>query len=124
MIEVPSWAILNFFTFFLLILLLIFQNNTSRLQTGRKYSAILICTLILLFSESIGRLGESHSDNLLYLAYIGYYLIFLLDPVDILFAISYIDCWMDTESSVPRRIFRGLFEIFAAINAILVTQCK
>ncbi len=121
MVDIPSWVILNFYTFFLLILLLIFQNSTSRLQKGRKYSAILICTLILLFSESIGRLGESHSDYLLYLAYIGYYLIFLLDPVDILFAISYIDCWMDTESSVPRRIFRGAFELFAAINAFFVT---
>ena len=121
MIEVPSWAIINFFTFFLLILLLIFQNNTSRLQTGRKYSAILICTLILLLSETLGRIGENHPDVFLYFAYLGYYLIFLLDPVDILFALSYIDCWMDTESSVPRRIFRGAFEVFAATNALLVT---
>lgn len=121
MIEIPSWAILNFFTFFLLILLLIFQNNTSRLQTGRKYSAILICTLILLFSETIGRIGENNADKLVYLAYFGYYVIFLLDPVDILFALSYIDCWMDRESSVPRRIFKGAFEIFAAVNGVLVT---
>lgn len=121
MIEVPSWAILNFFTFFLLILLLIFQNKTSRLQKGRKYSAILICTLILLFSESVGRIGENNPDNLLFLAYFGYFMIFLLDPVDILFALSYIDCWMDKENSIARSIFRRCFEIFAVVNIVLVT---
>ena len=73
MVEIPSWLVLNFFTSFLLILLLVFQNKTSRLQKGRKYSAILTCTLILLISESIGRVGEYNPDNLLFLARIGYF---------------------------------------------------
>ncbi|SDB50845.1 diguanylate cyclase (GGDEF) domain-containing protein [Pseudobutyrivibrio sp. YE44] len=121
MIEVPGWVILNFFTSFLLILLLIFQNKTSRLQSGRKYSAILVCTLVLLFSESIGRIGELHPDKYLFLAQIGYYMIFLLDPVDILFAVSYVDCWMANKNSKPRDYFRAAFQAFALINIILVT---
>ncbi|SCZ76899.1 GGDEF domain-containing protein [Pseudobutyrivibrio xylanivorans] len=122
MIEVPGWVILNFFTSFLLILLLIFQNKTSRLQKGRKYSAILICTLVLLFSESIGRIGENNPDSLLILARIGYFIIFILDPVDILFAVNYVDCWMDKESSNARTSFRTAFQAFSIINVVLVTM--
>ena len=122
MIEVPGWVILNFFTSFLLILLLIFQNKTSRLQKGRKYSAILICTLVLLFSESIGRVGENNPDSLLFLARIGYFIIFILDPVDILFAVNYVDCWMDKESSNARTSFRTAFQAFSIINVVLVTM--
>ena len=107
MVEVASWVTLNFFTSFLLILLLIFQNKSSRLQKGRKYSAILKCTLILLISESIGRIGESYPDHLLFLAQIGYWVIFLLDPVDILFAIYYMDCWMDEGNKKARIAFRN-----------------
>ncbi|MBO6127527.1 MAG: GGDEF domain-containing protein [Pseudobutyrivibrio sp.] len=121
MIEVESWVILNFFTSFLLILLLIFQSATSRLQKGRKYSAILICTLVLLASESLGRIGEMYPDHHLFLAQIGYFLIFLLDPVDILFAIYYMDCWMDDGKRRARNIFRKTFELFAVINVIFVT---
>ncbi len=122
MIEVPGWVILNFFTSFLLILLLIFQNKTSRLQKGRSYSAILICTLVLLFSESIGRVGENNPESLLFLARVGYFIIFILDPVDILFALNYVDCWMDRESNEARNGFKTAFQAFAAINIILVTM--
>lgn len=121
MVEIPSWLVLNFFTSFLLILLLVFQNKTSRLQKGRKYSAILTCTLILLISESIGRVGEYNPDNLLFLARIGYFLIFILDPVDILFAVNYVDCWMDNENSRPRKRFKNAFRAFAIANGVFVT---
>ena len=121
MFEVPGWAILNFFAAFLLILLLIFQNKTSRLQKGKKYSAILTCTLFLIISETVGHIGEDNPDTLLILAKFGYLMIFLFDPVDILFAVSYVDCWMDKESSEPRRNFKAAFQAFAVINIVLVT---
>ena len=121
MIQVESWVILNFYTSFLLILLLIFQSNTSRLTKGRKYSAILVCTLVLLLSESIGRIGETHPDKYLILAQVGYYLIFFLDPVDILFAVNYVDCWMDEGNLKKRSFYRATFAAFAIINGITVT---
>lgn len=120
MVEVASWITLNFFTSFLLVLLLIFQNKSSRLQKGRKYSAILKCTLVLLLSESIGRIGETYPNDFLIFAQIGYFIIFLLDPVDILFAVYYMDCWMDDGNKKPRATFRIAFEIFAVTNFVLV----
>ena len=120
MIEVEGWVTLNFFTSILLILLLIFQNKSSRLQKGRNYSAILKCTLVLLLSESIGRIGEQYPNKYLILAQIGYLVIFLLDPVDILFAVYYMDCWMDEGNKKARTIFRISFELFAVTNFALV----
>lgn len=121
MIEVEGWIILNFFTTFLLVLLLIFQSATSRLQQGRKYSLILICTLVLLLSETLGHIGESYPDKYIMLARIGYFMIFLLDPVDILFAVYYMDCWMDDENHKIRTIFRSAFELHAVINMVTVS---
>ena len=120
MVEVASWITLNFFTSFLLVLLLIFQNKSARLQKGRKYSAILKCTLVLLLSESIGRIGETYPNDFLIFAQIGYFIIFLLDPVDILFAVYYMDCWMDDGNKKLRTTFRIAFEIFAVTNFVLV----
>lgn len=124
MIEVSSWVVLNFFTSFLLILLLLFQNKTSRLQKGRRYSAILFCTFILIASESIGRIGEIYPDRFLYLAKVGYFIIFLLDPVDILCAVYYIDSWMDDDNVRRRHLFINAFALFASINffAVLIAQ--
>ncbi|QFJ55121.1 GGDEF domain-containing protein [Pseudobutyrivibrio xylanivorans] len=121
MIEVPGWIVLSFFTSILLILLLIFQNKTSRLQKGKKYSAILVCTLVLLISEAVGRVGETYPDKYLILAKVGYFIIFLLDPADILFAVSYVDCWMDSGNVRTRAAFRQAFRIFALLNIVLVT---
>jgi diguanylate cyclase (GGDEF)-like protein len=78
-------------------------------------------TLVLLASETVGRIGEAYPDNLLFLAQIGYFMIFLLDPVDILFALTYIDCWMDKENLGKRAIFSYSFQAFAFVNVAMVT---
>ncbi len=116
-----GWVVLNFFSGLLLVLLLIFQNSTSSIKTGRRYSALLIMTLVLLGAETIGRFGETHPDHFLFLARAGYFLIFLLDPIDILFALTYIDCWMDDGRAKSRGIFAAAFKIFAVANAAMVT---
>ncbi|WP_026496744.1 GGDEF domain-containing protein [Butyrivibrio sp. WCD3002] len=118
---VEGWVVLNFFCGLLLVLLLVFQRSTSRITTGKRYSAILIMTLVLLASETVGRIGEAHPDNLLFLAQIGYFMIFLLDPVDILFALTYIDCWMDKEKRFGRNVFSYCFQAFAFVNIAMVT---
>ncbi len=118
---VEGWIVLNFFTGLLLFLLLYFQQSTSSIQTGRRYSALLFMTLMLLCAETIGRFGETHPANFEFLGHIGYFIIFLLDPVDILFAMTYIDCWMDTGKKTQRKLFAMAFQVFAVVNIILVT---
>ncbi|WP_081669970.1 GGDEF domain-containing protein [Butyrivibrio sp. AE3006] len=118
---VEGWVVLNFFCGLLLVLLLIFQRSTSSITSGRRYSALLIMTLVLLASETVGRIGEANPDNLMFLAKIGYFMIYLLDPVDILFALTYIDCWMDKENRFKRAIFSYSFQAFAFVNVVMIT---
>ncbi len=118
MFELDSWVVINFFTGLLLVLLIQFQSGTSRVQSGRKYSSLLVMTLFLLCAETIGKVGEVHAGNYIILAKIGYFLIYLLDPVDILFALQYIDCWMDDKNMKARRIFGIAFQVFAICNIL------
>ncbi len=122
--NIDGWIVLNFFCMLLLVLLLYFQSSTSSIQTGRRYSALLVMTLILFVAETVGHIGETHPDNLLILARMGYFIIFLLDPVDILFAMTYIDCWMNEENKSGRRVFSLAFHVFAIVNIVLVIISK
>ncbi len=121
---IEGWLVLNFFCILLLSLLLYFQSSTSSIQTGRRYSALLVMTLILFVAETIGHVGETHPDNLLILAKVGYFVIYLLDPVDILFALTYIECWMNKEEERSRKLFSVVFHVFAIVNIILVIISK
>ena len=120
MFEVESWSVLNFFTSLILILLLMFPSRASRIKMGRMYTNILTCTLVLNLSEVVGRIGEVNGGKLLFLAKVGYLSMFLLDPIDILFAIGYVECWMDDRDKEKRNIFKLLFVLFAVVNVIMV----
>ena len=121
---IESWIVLNFYTGLILVLLLIFQSSTSKIQASRRYSALLVMTLVLLCAETVGKIGETHPDNFLFLAKIGYLIIYLFDPVDILFALQYMECWMDKENEKSRRIFGIAFQTFAVVNIIGVIFSK
>ena len=118
---VDGWIVQNFYTSFMLVLLLFFQNRTSRLRAGKMYSNMLACTLILIISETIGRFAELQGGSYLIISEIGYAVMFFLDPVDILYAVSYIDCWMDDSNMAQRSAFNWIFRIAVAVNAIVVT---
>ncbi len=120
MIELDGWVVLNFFTGLLLVLLWVFQKSSSGMKTGRTYSALLFTTFLLLLAESIGHIGEAYPDRFLILAKIGYFLIFLLDPVDILIALNYVDSWMDQKDHMGRTVFRIEFIAFAVINILMI----
>ena len=120
MITVDAWVVLNFFTGFLLVLLLIFQNRTSRLLNGRKFSRILIMTIALLVAETVGKIGEIYPEKLLFLAKAGYLFIFMVDPWDIVLSFSYVDCWIEGGNKHVRNAFKFTFHFFGALNFWLV----
>ena len=116
-----GWLVQNFYTSFMLVVLLFFQKRTSRLRAGQMYSNMLGCTLVLIISETIGRFCEVQGGNYLILAEIGYAVMFFLDPVDIMFAISYIDCLMDDSDKDRRNAFAWIFKAAVIVNAIVVS---
>ncbi len=61
-------------------------------------------------------------ERFLFLAKIGYYIIYALDPADYLFAILYINCFLEeTTKTRGRKIITGAYQTFVAVNFALVT---
>ena len=122
LVVLGGWVILNFYTALVLILLLFFQMKNTLTLSSKRFINLDIMTLILLAAETIGHFGELHPDNFLFLAKIGYYIIYALDPADYLFAILYIDCWINDDNRYAgRRLFTGAYKIFVAVNFLMVT---
>ena len=119
---IEGWIILNFYTALLLILLLFFQGKTTRTESGDRFINLDVMTLILLAAETVGHIGELHPDKYLVLMKVGYYIIYALDPADYLFAILYVDCWINEEKkSVIRKVFTNAYKVFVITNMLLVT---
>ncbi len=116
-----GWMILNFYTALLLILLLFFQGRTTRTESGDRFIRLDLMTLLLLTAETVGHVGE-FSVDLIWMSKIGYYIIYALDPACYLFAILYIDCWINEgEKSIGRKLVTAAYKIFVAGNIIVVT---
>ena len=122
MAVVPEgWMILNFYTALLLILLLFFQGRTTRTESGDRFIRLDLMTLLLLAAETVGHFGEI-SGKLIGLSKVGYYIIYAFDPACYLFAILYIDCWINEgEKSTGRKIVTAAYKMFVAANFIIVT---
>lgn len=119
--EIQGWIILNFYTALLLILLLFFERKTIRTSAGDRFVRLDVMTLILLASENIGHIGELYPERFLWLTKIGYFLIYVLDPADYLFAILYINCWLGETGRVKgRKAFLWAYRIFVTMNASMV----
>ncbi len=119
--EIQGWIILNFYTALLLILLLFFERKTIRTSAGDRFVQLDVMTLILLASENIGHIGELNPERFLWLTKIGYFLIYVLDPADYLFAILYINCWLGETGRVKgRKAFLWAYRIFVILNASMV----
>lgn len=120
--EIPGWIILNVYTGLLLVLLLIFQSKNIHTDSGDRFNQLDIMTLVLLVSETLGHLGEYCPDKLLILTKIGYYIIYALDPADYLFAILYINCWLNEKGRTKgRKYFIEIYKAFVLVNFVLVT---
>ena len=120
MISIDSWAVLNVNVMFLLTLLLIFRNQSTRLNMGIVYSKILICTLALVICDTLARLGESSSYAMPNLVVLGNVSMFLLDPLDIMYSIDYVDCWMDDKDLKRRHVFVRVLQAVVVINSALI----
>ena len=120
MVEMSSWVVADFFISFMLIILLVFRNSSSRLKMGKAYARILLCTLLLVFMDVIARIGDSDHLSIAPLVHIGIFVMYILDPVNFSLTLSYVDFWMDDKNKKKRRIFQVFFMTLAIINAIVV----
>ncbi|WP_292208196.1 GGDEF domain-containing protein [Butyrivibrio sp.] len=78
-------------------------------------------TLILVIAETIGHIGELYPEKYAIGMKIGYYIIYALDPADYLFAILYINCWLDESKAKCQKEVTYIYRAFMGINFVLVT---
>jgi diguanylate cyclase (GGDEF)-like protein len=45
---------------------------------------------------------------------------FFLDPIDVMFAVSYFDCWMDDSNKKQRNAFKWIFRTASIVNGIVI----
>ena len=110
----------NFFTLFILVMILAFQKRGTRVKTGRMFTYIIICTMVLVVADTFSRIGENRGGSYIILAFLGNLAMYLADPLIVLFSVIYIDCWMDEKNKKQRKIFKIIFQIIASINIVLV----
>lgn len=117
---IEGWQVNNFFTLFLIILMLLFHRRSTRVKTGRMFTYILICTLVLVVADTFARIGENRGGTYIIIAFLGNLAMFLADPLVVLFSVIYIDCWMDEKNKKQRKVFKVIFQFFAILNIVLV----
>ena len=118
--AIEGWQVNNFFTVFILVMILAFQRRGSRIKTGRMFSYVIICTLVLVVADTFARIGENRGGSYIIMAFLGNLVMFIADPLIVLFSVIYIDCWMDEKNRKSRKVFKVIFQIFASINMALV----
>ena len=99
---IEGWQVNNFFTVFILVMILAFQRRGTRVKTGRMYTYMIICTMVLVIADTFARIGENRGGSFIIMAFLGNLAMFLADPLIVLFSVIYIDCWMDEKNRKPR----------------------
>ena len=117
---IEGWQVNNFLTLFILVMILAFQRRGSRVKTSRMFTYIIITTIVLVVADTFARIGENRGGSFILMAFFGNLIMFLVDPLIILFSVIYIDCWMDEKNKKARKILKIVFHIFATLNVVLV----
>jgi diguanylate cyclase (GGDEF)-like protein len=117
---IEGWQVNNFLTLFILVLILVFQKRGSRVKTARMFTYVIICTIVLVVADTFARIGENRGGSFILMAFFSNLVMFLADPLIILFSVIYIDCWMDEKNKKARKISKVIFQIFVTLNIVLV----
>ncbi|WP_026651297.1 GGDEF domain-containing protein [Butyrivibrio proteoclasticus] len=112
--------VLDIYTFFLAILLLLFQENDKKSQSNIAFIKLVTLVAFLVGSSALGELGKSLGDSGLWLAKFSSFVVFAFDPFGFLFTIKYIDCYTNQIDKQKRSLFMIPITIYAGLNLALV----
>ena len=88
---IEGWQVNNFLTLFILVMILVFQKRGSRVKTSRMFTYVIITTIVLVVADTFARIGENRGGSYILMAFFGNLIMFLLDPLIILFSVIYIE---------------------------------
>lgn len=121
MVEVKAWAVLNFYNFFIGLVLFLFtqKDSVSVAKQTKAYGRMLLLIMILIAGDSLSR-GFYGNLSFLFLSKIGTFTVFALDPLVGYFILEYIDTWIVEQRKRVHPV-RWIVMFCASINLALVT---
>ena len=111
---IEGWQVNNFLTLFILVMILAFQSRGSRVKTSRMFTYIIITTIVLVVADTFARIGENRGGSYILMAFFGNLIMFLVDPLIILFSVIYIYI-IRAIYTIIKEIIQNLFYIIIII---------
>ncbi len=113
--------VLNIYTLFLAVMLLLFQENDKKSRSNQAFIRLVGLVAVLVGISAIGDVGRVLGGKFIILSMIASYGVFALDPFGFWFALKYIDCYTIYADKKKRRMFIIPMKAYAFINLVLVT---
>ena len=113
--------VLNIYTLFLAVMLLLFQENDKKSRSNKAFIRLVGLVAVLVGISAVGDIGIALGGHFIILQMIASYGVFALDPFGFLFALKYIDCYTIYADKKKRQMFIIPLEAYAFINLVLVT---
>ncbi len=113
--------VLNLYTFFLAVMLLIFQENDKKASSNRAFVRLTGLLTFLVGISAIGDLGTVLGGDYFILAKISTFCVFAFDPLGFIFSLYYIDGYTIYADEDKRKAFLIPMSIYGVINFILVS---
>ncbi len=118
----PGWLVLNVFTLILAALLLLFHYDNHYKKNEELFLRLVGLTMVLIVMDSLGDFStEVLNYDSLFLKKFGSYMIYVLDPLQYLFSIIYIDQFIESKDQKFKKKFLLPMKIYVLLNFIAVT---
>ena len=113
--------VLNIYTLFLAVMLLLFQENDKKSRSNQAFIRLVGLVALLVGVSAIGDVGRALGGNYILLSMIASYGVFALDPFGFWFALKYIDCYTIYADKKKRKLFLIPLKLYSFVNLVLVT---
>ncbi len=113
--------VLNIYTLFLAVLLLLFQENDRKSRSNIAFIKLVLMLIFLAGVAAIGDMGNLLGGKMMALTGFATYCAFACDPFGFLFSLGYIDSYVIYGDMTIRKTFMWAFRIYAVVNFVLVT---
>lgn len=113
--------VLNVYTLFLAVMLLLFQENDKKSRSNKAFIKLVGIVAVLVGISAVGDVGRLLGGTFIWLSMIASFGVFALDPFGFLFALKYIDCYTIYADKKKRNMFIVPIRTYSYINLMLVT---
>lgn len=116
--------VLDFYTLFLAVMLLIFQKNDKKSHSNKSFIRLVAILILLVGFSILGAIGKYLGGKWFILSKISTFFVFAMDPLGFLFSLSYIISYTVGIEQKKLNLFIYPVNLYATINILLVTYSQ